>query len=124
MTEVRIVVIDDHDVVRSTLRRSFERHSDIEVVGEAEGGEAGLEVVRVTNPDVVIVDAAMPGMDGAETIRRLLEESPFLVWRISPPRTFLRARCPIRIGNAWIIFSEGIDRREGPRTALGGRKWG
>ena len=61
---IRVVVIDDHDLVRSTLRRSFERHPDIEVVGEADGGEAGLEVVRVTKPDVVIVDGDMPGMNG------------------------------------------------------------
>lgn len=60
---VRIVVIDDHDLVRSTLRRSLARHSDFEVLREAGSAEAGLEVVRATNPDLVIFDAAMSGMD-------------------------------------------------------------
>jgi two-component system, NarL family, invasion response regulator UvrY len=58
---VRVVVVDDHDLVRSTVRKTIDRHPDIEVVGEADSGEAGLELVRTVNADVVIVDSAMPG---------------------------------------------------------------
>jgi two-component system nitrate/nitrite response regulator NarL len=48
----------DHDLVRNTIRTTIERYPDIAVVGEADCGEAGLEVAARTNPDVVIVDTA------------------------------------------------------------------
>jgi CheY-like chemotaxis protein len=73
---VRVVLTDDHDLVRSTIRKSIDRYPDIEVVGEAERGETGVEVVVRTLPDVVIVDCAMPGIDGAETTRRVLAAAP------------------------------------------------
>lgn len=74
----RVVVIDDSKPVREALTRSLHRQRDIEVVGEAASGEAGIQVVDAVGADVVIVDAAMPGIDGAETIKRLLSLRPDL----------------------------------------------
>ncbi|HJR46053.1 MAG TPA: response regulator transcription factor [Actinomycetota bacterium] len=73
----RVVLIDDDQMVRKLLSRAVRRWG-LEPVGEAENGVAGLEVVAQTAPDVVIIDCSMPEMDGIETTRRLLAETPDL----------------------------------------------
>jgi DNA-binding NarL/FixJ family response regulator len=73
---IRILVVDDHAVVRSGLRLLLESQQDIEVVGEAGTvGEAVLES-RATKPDVVLMDVVMPGQSGIEGIPAVLKEAP------------------------------------------------
>ncbi|MBE0689892.1 MAG: response regulator transcription factor [Anaerolineae bacterium] len=70
---IRIVIVDDHAVVRSGLRDFIFVHEDLELVGEASGGRAAVEVCADLQPDVVLMDMVMPDMDGAtatESIRR------------------------------------------------------
>jgi DNA-binding NarL/FixJ family response regulator len=69
---VRVVVVDDHPVVRDGLRGMLERHADVEVVGEANGGRAAVAVVARTVPDVVLMDLRMPGGSGVEAIREIV----------------------------------------------------
>ncbi len=72
--KIRIVVVDDHPVVRDGLIAMLNTQSDFEVVGEAGDGEEALQKVEKRNPDVLLLDLEMPGVDGVETLRRLQEE--------------------------------------------------
>ena len=73
-TPIRIVVVDDHPVVRDGLIAMLNTQSDFEVVGEAGDGEEALQKVAKRDPDVLLLDLEMPGVDGIETLRRLQEE--------------------------------------------------
>ncbi|KRV49324.1 LuxR family transcriptional regulator [Wenjunlia vitaminophila] len=68
---IRVLVVDDHQVVRRGLRTFLEVQGDIEVVGEAGDGAQGVERATQLRPDVVLMDMAMPGMDGIEALRAL-----------------------------------------------------
>ncbi|MEU6721383.1 response regulator transcription factor [Nonomuraea sp. NPDC046802] len=73
---VRLVIVDDHPVVRDGLRGMFVEQADVEIVGEAADGEQGLAVAVRERPDVVLTDLRMPGLGGAEFIRALAERVP------------------------------------------------
>lgn len=68
---IRVLVVDDHVVVRQGLRTFLEVQDDIEVVGEAGDGAAAVEQAEVLRPDVILLDLIMPGVDGIEVMRRL-----------------------------------------------------
>ena len=73
---IRVVVVDDHAVVRSGLRLLLDQEADIEMVGEAGDAREAIFEVRSKHPDVVIVDVTMPGESGIEVLPKLLKESP------------------------------------------------
>jgi DNA-binding NarL/FixJ family response regulator len=73
---IRILVVDDHRIVRTGLKALFASEKGLEVVAEADDGASALRVARELAPDVAVVDLMMPGMDGAETIARLGAEAP------------------------------------------------
>ncbi len=73
---VRVLLVDDHEMVRIGLAAVLSTEEGIEVVGEAESGMDGLRLAREYKPDVVLMDLVMEGMDGIETTRRLMEEMP------------------------------------------------
>jgi DNA-binding NarL/FixJ family response regulator len=76
VTGLRLVIVDDHPVVRDGLRGMLGTQSDFEVVGEAAGGAEALTVVEATRPDVVLTDLRMPEPSGGTLIRLLLERVP------------------------------------------------
>lgn len=73
---IRVLIADDHALVRDAIRGLLEREEDIEVVGEAADGASALEAAARLAPDVVVMDIGMSGMNGIEATRRLLEASP------------------------------------------------
>ncbi|GLZ00186.1 response regulator transcription factor [Actinoplanes sp. NBRC 103695] len=73
---VRVVLVDDQDLMRRGLHRLLELEPDIEVVGEAASGEDALAVLDRVEADVALVDARMPGMSGVELIARLTRDRP------------------------------------------------
>src|ERR1035437_5599521 len=76
MSDIRIVIADDHAVVRKGTRQILEEQSDFKVVGEAENGEEAVRLVETLKPDVAIIDVAMPVMDGIEATKRIKATNP------------------------------------------------
>ena len=73
---IRILLVDDHSVVRQGLRMFLSLDPDLEVVGEASNGANGIEQVRKLHPDVVLMDLLMPVMDGITAIKKLRADFP------------------------------------------------
>lgn len=74
--KIRLLLVDDHQIVRAGLRMLFQAEPDMEIVGEASSGSEALSAVATLQPDVVIMDVAMPGMNGIEATRRIRETNP------------------------------------------------
>lgn len=76
MARIRLLLVDDHAVVRSGLRMLLENEADLNIVGEADTGRQALELVEVLNPDVVIMDITLPDISGIEVTRLIKEAHP------------------------------------------------
>jgi two-component system, NarL family, invasion response regulator UvrY len=68
---IKVLLADDHSIVRAGLRRIVEESGDMQVIAEADDGRAAIEQVHKTSPDVAIIDISMPGLDGLEVISQL-----------------------------------------------------
>lgn len=76
MSQIKLLLVDDHEVVRAGLRMLFQAEEDMEIVGEVGSGLEALQAVRDLKPDVVLMDVAMPGMSGIEATRQIKEANP------------------------------------------------
>ncbi|MCL4296615.1 MAG: response regulator transcription factor [Anaerolineae bacterium] len=76
MSKIRLLLVDDHQIVRAGLRMLFQAEADMEIVGEVSSGDEAIQAVRDLKPDVVLMDVVMPGMSGMEATRRIKETSP------------------------------------------------
>ena len=74
--KITVLLVDDHSLVRRGFRRLLEDESDMEVVGEAGNGEESIKLAKQLHPQVVVMDCALPGMNGLEATRQIMEESP------------------------------------------------
>ena len=73
---IRILIADDHSIVRDVLRLLFEQQDDMEVVDEAADGREAVALVRELKPDVVLMDVSMPKLNGIEATRQIVREDP------------------------------------------------
>ncbi|MGD0659158.1 MAG: response regulator transcription factor [Syntrophorhabdales bacterium] len=78
MELIRVLLIDDHELVRSGIKALLEKSEDIRVVGEAGEGHEALECIKETNPDVVLLDISLPGLNGLEVAAKARKDSPRL----------------------------------------------
>ncbi|MCP5088354.1 MAG: response regulator transcription factor [Rhodobacteraceae bacterium] len=75
---IKVLLADDHSIVRAGLRRIVEESGDMEVIAEAADGREAIRLVRETAPDVAVIDISMPGLDGLEVVSRLRGHCPDL----------------------------------------------
>lgn len=75
MEPVNIIIIDDHSLVREGIKQLLELDGDIKVKGEAGNGEEGIDLIQMTNPDVVLLDINMPIMNGLQMLQKLKEQN-------------------------------------------------
>ncbi|OKK18988.1 LuxR family transcriptional regulator [Streptomyces sp. CB00455] len=106
-SRIRVLLVDDHQVVRRGLRTFLEVQDDIEVVGEASDGEEGVARAEELRPDVILMDVKMPGTDGIEALRRLRElANParvLIVTSFTEQRTAVPA---LRAGAAGYVYKD------------------
>lgn len=76
MKLIRVLLVDDHALVRAGIRSLLERAGTVEVVAEAGDGHQAVQLVEAHHPDVVLMDVSMPGLNGLEAARRVIDEHP------------------------------------------------
>lgn len=75
-TPIRVLIVDDHMIVRQGLQLIFETEGNVEVVGEAENGRIGAALAAELEPDIILMDLQMPEMDGLSAVKAILAEKP------------------------------------------------
>jgi two-component system response regulator NreC len=123
---IRVVLVDDHAVVRSGLRRVLEAGSDIEVVGEASNVRDAVFEVRAQKPDVIVMDVVMPGASGIEGTPLVLHEAPdakVLVLSMQDDPRYVREA--FAHGASGYVLKEAADTEvvEAVRQVAGGQQY-
>lgn len=76
MSKIKVLIVDDHPLVRHGLRRIVENHDDIEVIGEVGDGQQAIDDSKSKNPDVVLMDISLPSVDGLQATRAIKQTNP------------------------------------------------
>ena len=111
-TPARVLIADDHELIRDGFRRLLDYEEDLEVVGEASDGREAVELCRRLNPDLVLMDVRMPKMDGLEATRTIKAEHPsvsvLVITTYDNPDYLLEA---IRAGAAGYVLKDAPNRQ-------------
>ncbi len=70
---IKVLLVEDHTMTRMGLQLALEKVEDIEIIGEAEDGEKAVEMAKELNPDVILMDIGLPGIDGIEATQKIKE---------------------------------------------------
>jgi len=107
---IRILLADDHSMVRQGFRRILEAQADFEIVGEASDGREAIALAEQLRPDIVVMDVAMPGLNGIEATRRIVESSPRTkVLALSMHRDNVYVREILRAGARGYLLKDAFD---------------
>lgn len=123
---VRLVVIDDHAILREGLRALLALEVDLEVVGEADNSDEGVEIVQKTQPDVVITDLALPHRSGIHVIIRVREVAPaarVLVLTVHRSEEYIKAALSAGADGYVLKDSSRADLLQGIRTIVMGQRY-
>jgi len=113
--KITVLLVDDHSLVRRGFRRMLEDEPDMDVVGEAGDGEAAIQQARNLHPRVVVMDCALPGMNGLDATRQIIETSPdvaVLMLSMHSENTWVRQA--IEAGAKGYILKNAMDLELGP----------
>jgi len=108
--KITVLLVDDHSLVRRGFRRMLEDEADMEVVGEAGDGEESIKLARELHPQVVVMDCALPGMNGLEATRRILQDFPatsVLMLSMHPEGTWVRQA--VEAGAKGYVLKNALD---------------
>jgi two-component system response regulator NreC len=109
MKKIRILLADDHAVVRQGFRMILSAHSDLEIVGEAGNGREAVELSATLRPDVVVMDVTMPELNGIEATRRLTQENPHIrVVALSMHKDSVYVREILRAGARGYLLKDSV----------------
>lgn len=123
---VTILIADDHEVVRLGLRRMLEAEVDMRVVGEAKNGLEVLPAVKRLRPDVLVLDLVMPGLNGVEVIRQVMEAAPetrIVVLSMHANEAYVVDSLRHGAGAYVLKGSDGALLVEAIRSVLGGKRY-
>ena len=110
MKRIRILLADDHAVVRQGFRMILSAQADLEIVGEAGNGREAVELAASLRPDVVVMDVAMPELNGIEATRRMAEAAPHArVLALSMHKDSVYVREILRAGARGYLLKDSID---------------
>jgi two-component system response regulator NreC len=76
MDKIKLLVVDDHAIMRDGIKALLSLHNDIEIIGEAAEGQEAIDKAAELSPDVIVMDISLPGMDGLEAVRRIIKHHP------------------------------------------------
>jgi len=113
--KITVLLVDDHSLVRRGFRRMLEDESDMDVVGEAGDGEESVKLAKELHPQVVVMDCALPGMNGLEATRQIIEECPdtaVLMLSMHSESTWVRQA--IDAGAKGYVLKNALDLELGP----------
>lgn len=109
--KIRVLLVDDHALVRRGFQLILAAEEDMEVVGQAADGRAAIELAERLQPEVVVMDVAMPGLNGIEATRRLVEALPrSRVLALSMHKDSVYVREILRAGARGYLLKDAFDR--------------
>jgi two-component system, NarL family, response regulator DegU len=108
INSIRVLIVDDHAAIRAGLRALLQREEDIEIAGEARNGEEALILVQELQPDVILLDIAMPGLQGTEVAAEIQAmELPVQILVVSSQTDYSTLLRLLRSGiNGYLLKSE------------------
>jgi DNA-binding NarL/FixJ family response regulator len=108
--KITVLLVDDHSLVRRGFRRMLEDEPDMEVVGEAGDGEESVKLAKQLKPQVIVMDCALPGMNGLQATRQIMEDSPetaVLVLSMHSESTWVRQA--VEAGAKGYVLKDALD---------------